>query len=410
MKNLGTNTVVALDIGTTKISVLVAEILVDNSLNIIGIGATPSFGVSRGVVVDIAQAVYSIKIAIKEAELMSGIKIENLAVGISGAHITSINSHGMIPIKQGRVKPQDILSVLQAARTIVIPDGQQILHVLPQYYIIDAQQKVLDPTGMFGVRLEVNAHIILGSISAVQNLINCCQIAGVSVTDIILEPLASAHSVLSTDEQELGVGILDIGGGTSDFAIYQAGTIRYTHIFPVAGNHVTHDIALCLRTTLKDAERIKKEFGSSNYKTVDINQDFEVEMVHGNQLKLVKQKDLVDIIQPRIEELFAMVLSQISHQQIKQLMPSGLVLTGGGAMLKSIEQTASEILNVTVRVGRPNVPALYSHSIGSPIYATAYGLLLYLLKNKAAVHINQLSGPLLNRILWKMKTWVSDFF
>ena len=250
---------VALDVGTTKISVLVAQKVSDTGLNIIGIGRAPAYGVSRGVVVDIAQAVHAIKLAVKEAELMAGCKIESVCVGVSGAHIQSFSSQGMIPIKNGRIRANDVTAVLAAAKAVVIAEGQQILHVLPQYYTIDNHQRVTDPVGMFGVRLEAQVHIITGSIASVQNLVRCCVAAGIGVNDIVLEPLASAEAVLSHDERELGVALLDIGGGTADFAIYQQGTIRHTKVFPVAGNHITHDIALCLRTTLKDAERVKQE-------------------------------------------------------------------------------------------------------------------------------------------------------
>ena len=265
MKNQSTynDILVALDVGTTKISVLVAQKVDQTSMNIVGIGRAPSYGVSRGMVVDIAQAVHSIKRAVTEAELMAGCKIEAVTVGISGAHIQSITSQGMIPIKNGQIRAHDVSAVLAAAKAVVIAEGQQILHVLPQYYTIDSHQRVADPEGMFGVRLDAQVHIITGSVASVQNLVRCCTAAGVGVKDIVLEPLASADAVLSPDERELGIALLDIGGGTADFAIYQQGAMRHTKIFPVAGNHITHDIALCLRTTLKDAERVKQEFGSA---------------------------------------------------------------------------------------------------------------------------------------------------
>lgn len=412
MKKQGSsnNLLVALDIGTTKICVLVAQYTCDDTLSIIGIGKAPSYGVARGVVVDIAQAVYAIKLAIKEAELMSGCKIESAYVGVSGSHIQAINSQGMIPIKQGRVKQTDIASVLAAAKAIVIPEGQQILHVLPQYYTIDGQQRVTDPQGMFGVRLEAQVHIITGSIASVQNLISCCEMAGISVTDIILEPLASAAAVLSTDEKELGVGILDIGGGTSDFAIYQQGAIRYTKVMGVAGNHVTHDIALCLRTTLKDAERIKCLFGTTEKNSHNINTSLEVEMVQGNASKTITTYDLVNVIEARISELFLLIEQEIQRSNLYHIMPSGIVLTGGGSLLQNIVQTGQKILNIPIRVGYPHVPVMFKESLGNPIYATSYGLLVYVLKNSKRNSFEYYAGSIVNRVLWRMKSWITDFF
>lgn len=401
---------VALDVGTTKMCVLVAHRVAPDSITIVGIGKAPSYGVSRGIVVDIAQAVQAIKMALKEAELMAGCKIESVSVGISGSHIQSINSQGMIPIKQGRIKEQDIASVLSAAKAIVIPEGQQVLHVLPQYYVIDGQQRVFDPMGMFGVRLEAQVHIITGAIASVQNLVRCCQLAGVTVSDIILEPLASADAVLSSDEKELGVGILDIGGGTSDFAIYQQGTIRHTKVFSTAGNHVTHDIALCLRTTLKDAERIKREYGTSGTTTLDLSHKVEVEMVHGGEVKLVCIRDLLYIIEPRVTELFTLLGQEIKQHYLQHMMPAGIVLTGGGSLLQGIKESAHALLKIPVRVGNPHVPALFKESLDNPMYATGYGLLIHMLKNSKSPTMDHLTLPLINRILWRMKSWVSDFF
>lgn len=404
------NLMVAIDIGTTKICVLIAQKIGDNNLTILGIGKAPSNGMARGVVVDIAQAVHSIKVALKEAELMAGCKITSAVVGISGAHIQSINSQGMIPIKHGRIRPYDVASVLAAAKAVVISEGQQILHVLPQYFMIDNQQKVMDPIGMFGVRLEAQVHIITGSIASVQNLVRCCQMAGVQVSDVILEPLASADAVLSIDERELGVALLDIGGGTSDFAIYQQGTIRYTKIFPIAGNLVTHDIALCLRTTLKDAERVKREFGITTMPTVDMRTEFEVEMVHGGESKHVLAHELFYIIEPRINELFMLIQKEIKNQHLEHLMPAGMVLTGGGALLRGMKEMAELMLGVPARLGIPHVPHMFKESLESPLYATSYGLLVQLMKKNKGVSLDHLNGPMVNRILWRMKSWVSDFF
>ena len=253
--------VVSIDVGTTKICVLVAHVLDKDHIEILGVGKAPSDGLRKGVVVDIQKTIASIKAAVKEAELMADVTINTAAVGISGGHIQSTNSHGMVAIKHGEVKESDVANVMNAARAFAIPEGMQMLHVLPQFFIIDSREKVQNPVGMHGIRLEVQAHVIMGAIASVQNLVKCCEMAGVKVTDIILEQLASAEAVLCDDEREIGVAMLDIGGGTSDLAVYQNGNIRHTFVLPVAGNHFTNDVAVGLRTTIKDAERVKKEYG-----------------------------------------------------------------------------------------------------------------------------------------------------
>ncbi len=406
----GDNLIVALDIGTTKICVLVAQRGIGNSITILGIGKAQSHGVARGVIVDIGQAVQAIKLAVKEAELMAECKIESVYIGVSGSHIQSINSQGMIPIKGGRIRPHDLLSVIAASKAIIIPEGQQILHVLPQYYTIDSQHRVMDPIGMYGVRLEVQTHIITGALAAVQNLVRCCQMAGVRVIDVILEPLASAFAVLSQDERELGVAMLDIGGGTSDFAIYQYNAIAHTKVIPVAGNHVTHDIALCLRTTLKDAERVKLEFGRSCMISPAKEQEFSAEMVHGAEHRAIKERELIAVIQPRIEELMLMVRKEITKNSFATSIPAGLVLTGGGSLLQGIKESAEAIVQVPVRVGKPQLVVIFKELLENPIYATSYGLLLYVIKQNKKGAMDYLAGPLISRIFGRMKSWMIDFF
>lgn len=400
---------VALDVGTTKISVLVAQKVSDTGLNIIGIGKAPAYGVSRGVVVDIAQAVHAIKLAVKEAELMAGCKIESVCVGVSGAHIQAFSSQGMIPIKNGRIRASDVTAVLAAAKAVVIAEGQQILHVLPQYYTIDNHQRVTDPVGMFGVRLEAQVHIITGSIASVQNLVRCCVAAGIGVSDIMLEPLASAEAVLSHDERELGVALLDIGGGTADFAIYQQGTIRHTKVFPIAGNHITHDIALCLRTTLKDAERVKQEWGSTQ-RLGNPQEQIEVEMVHGEEKTMVTVEEITRIIEPRVAELLMMVQKEITLHHLEHMMPAGMVLTGGGSLLHGMKESVQIALQIPARVGNPHVPPMFKEVLANPMHATGYGLLLHLLKKSLGAPLHDMSGPLVSRILYRMKSWVADFF
>ena len=399
----------AIDIGTTKICVLIANKLDNDTLEIIGVGKSASHGLSKGVVVDVAKTIYSIQTAIKEAELMAEVRLETVSIGISGAHISSYNSQGVVPISRTEIKEHDIAAVLAAAKAIPIPEGQHILHVLPQYYIIDGRDKVLDPIGMHGIRLEVQAHIIMGAISSVQNLVKCCQSAGVIVDDIILEHLASAHAVLSNDERTLGVGLLDIGGGTADLALYQQGTIRHTHVFPIAGNHFTNDTAIGLCTTLHEAEQIKKKYGIvHNHASKD--DCIEIDMVQGEQKQVIHVSDLVRILEPRAYELFSLVHHEIEKRHLKSYITTGLVLTGGGSLLHGMQDVAEMVLDIPVRIGKPKTPFLIPQSLESPIYATGYGLLLHTMKKHQADQLHNFSGPLIKRVFYRMKTWMTDFF
>ncbi len=410
MAKLFNNIITSIDVGTTKICVLMAHQLDDRAVEIIGVGKAPSDGLNKGVVVDVAKTIYSIRTAIKEAELMAGMPIENVSVGISGGHIRSINSQGVVPIKRGEIREQDVAAVLAAAKAVPIPDGQQIVHVLPQYYVIDGSDKVVDPLGMHGIRLEVQAHIIMGAIASVQNLVKCCESAGVIVTDIILEQLASALAVLSEDERKLGVAMLDIGGGTADLALYQHGSIRHTNVLSIAGNHFTNDIAIGLCTTLKDAERIKKEYGIAHHKALSKDDFFEIEMVQGDQMQVVHVSDLVRILEPRAHEMLSMIKREIESRNLQSFITTGLVLTGGGALLVGMQQLAETIFDIPVRIGHPKVPFSIPQTLQSPIYATSYGLLLHTMKKHKDDQMSNLSGPLIKRVFYRMKAWMVDFF
>jgi len=402
--------IVSIDVGTTKICVLIANQLDDEHVEIIGIGKAPSEGLKKGVVVDIAKTVNSIKAAVKEAELMAGCTVESAYIGISGGHIHSLNSHGMVAIKTGEIRQFDIASALAAAKATPIAEGQQLLHILPQYYVIDGTDRVTDPLGMHGVRLEVQAHIITGAVTSAQNLIKCCEMAGVKVNDIILEQLASADAVLSADERELGVGMLDIGGGTSDLALYQRGSIRHTMVLPVAGNHFTNDVAVGLRTTIKDAERIKKEYGVASRRYLG-DDDFEIEIdtVQGTQKQIIKVSQLADILEPRATEVLSLVYEDIISHGLKSFIQAGFVLTGGGSLLYGMKDLAQEIFQVPVRIGIPNVHLGFNQSLENPMYATGYGLLVHAMK-KNRCGIDDESGPSIKRIFVRMKSWISDFF
>jgi len=402
-------TITAIDVGTTKICVLVANQIDKNYIEVLGVGKAPSDGLRKGVVVDVARTVASIQQAVKEAELMSGQTIESASIGISGGHIHSINSSGAVPIKSGQVKIIDIEAVLAAAKAVPVAEGQQILHVLPQYFQIDGCDKLHDPTDMFGVRLEVQAHIITGSVASVQNLVSCCESAGVKVEDIVLEQLASAEAVLSADERQLGVGVLDIGGGTSDLALYQHGSIRHTMVLPVAGNHFTNDLAIGLRTTLSDAERIKKSYGMFGDIPNMEPEKIEIEMAQGGKTRIVTLNDLVLVLEPRATELLMLVKKEIEEKKLQSLIRSGLVLTGGGSLLVGIQEIAQTVFDCDVRIGNPRLQFGLAESLNSPVYATGYGLLLHTLKGKDE-KFRDVSGPAVKKVLMRMKSWISDFF
>jgi cell division protein FtsA len=402
--------IVALDIGTTKICVLVAQETADGSIEVIGIGKSTSHGLKKGIVVDINKTIHSIKRAVQEAELMAGCKIESACIGISGSHVQSINSQGVVPIKRKEVTQVDIKNVLASAQAVALPEGQQILHVLPQYYVIDSHERVKDPLGMYGVRLEAQVHIITGALSCVQNLVKCCESLNIKVTDIVLEQLASALAVLSPDERQLGVGVLDIGGGTSDFALYHNNSIIYTMVLPVAGDHFSNDLALGLRITLEDAERVKQVGGFVNPQGFEQDGMIEVESVQGGIHKNILLSELCAILQPRASELFNLINQELEQRKLKQFLSAGIVLTGGGSLLEGMQELATEIFGVPVRIGKPKSKDNLLESLDNPKYATGYGLLLHELQERSKKVRGHFSGPLVMRIAARMKSWVSDFF
>ncbi len=400
---------VSIDVGTTKISVLVCQ-LIDNHIEIIGIGRSPSEGLKKGVVVDVAKTIQSIKSAVKEAELMAGLTIESASVGVSGSHIHSLNSHGVVPVKHREISEYDIAQALAAAKAISLAQGEQILHVIPQYYIIDDEQSVQDPIGMHGVRLEVQAHIIVGGVTSVQNVLSCVTASGVQVTDIILEQLASADAVLSEDERDLGVAMLDIGGGTSDLALYKNGSIVHTMVLPIAGNHFTYDLATCLRTTIVDAERIKREYGMAMLSLLERDELIEISLAHGRGTQQAYRSDIIEILQSRATELLHLIHNDIIKHNLQHCLHSGLVLTGGGALLPGITTLATQIFRCPVRVGIPRIETAEHALLQNPQYATGYGLLVHMIKKQTHETMNALSGPLVKRIFSRMKSWINDFF
>lgn len=398
------NPLVAIDIGTTKICVLVGKASSDTALEIIGIGQAPCEGLKKGVVVNINKTINALKSAIKKAEIMADCSLEKAVIGISGSHIQSLRAHGSVPIQGTTVTRYDINNVLAHAQAITIPEGQKILHVIPHFYTLDGQERVIDPFGMHGVRLDVQVHIITASVAAMQNLIHCCKAAHIEVTDVVLEHLGSGLAVLSPDERELGVGIIDIGGGTTDVAVFHQNSIIFTHVVPLAGNHFTNDLALCLRITLPEAERIKKEYSLLNA----LPETICAEAIEKGTFKNISYYELDEIIRPRTHELLSFANTVFEKYALKQCMPSGIVLTGGGSLLDGITDAAQEILQMPVRLGRPQYAQSSANHVEHPLYATGYGLLLYSLTKQMNGNIAKHYPSFLSRIGTTMKKWLPE--
>jgi len=371
--------IVGLDIGTTKICCIVGEAK-ETGLDVIGIGQHPSRGLRKGVVINIESTVASIKRAVEEAELMAGCEIGAVYAGIAGGHIRGFNSQGVVAVKDKEVRPSDVARVIDAARAINIPQDREILHVLPQEFIIDEQDGIKEPLGMSGVRLEAKVHIVTAAVSSAQNIVKCCGRTGLTVADIVLEPLASAEAVLAEEEKELGVALVDVGGGTTDLAIFVNGAIQHTSVIPLGGNHLTNDIAVGLRTPMQEAERIKIQYGSAQVQMLERDETIEVPSVGGRAPRVLSRRILCEIIEPRVEELFQLVHREIQKAGQEDLLASGVVLTGGSTQLAGMPELAEEVLGLPVRRGAPrNVGGLID-VVKSPAYATAVGLLHYGLK------------------------------
>ncbi|MGA9530923.1 MAG: cell division protein FtsA [Candidatus Babeliales bacterium] len=396
----------SIDIGTTKIAVIVARTLPDHSLDIIGIGTAPSEGLEKGIVVNIEKATQSITHALKEAKLMANTPIDYVSIGVSGSHIETINSQGLVPLPKKYVTKEDIHKALYyAGQSIVVPEGKQILHALPHYFIIDGNDTVTQPLNMAGVRLEVHAHIILGAVNSVQNLVKCCETAGVRVKDIIVEQLASAEAVLTEDEKELGVAIIDIGGGTSDLAIYQRGSIRHTMVVPIGGNHFTRDIAICLHTSLGEAEKSKRALATHALNNKLLN-SLTLHHLGSNAQQTIPTATVAAIIKARTDELLSLFHKEIYAHNLHTLMPAGIVLTGGGSLLQGLANRASSLFDMPVRIGIPSLTQFLPPSLQSPMYATGCGLILYSLRRQAMTT----RAPLISSVVSAMKEWMSDFF
>jgi cell division protein FtsA len=371
------NIITALDIGTSKIVALIGEVTPDGSIEIIGLGRHPSRGLKRGVVVDIEATVSSIQRAVQEAELMAGCEVHSVYTGIAGSHIRSLNSHGIVAIRDKEVSPADVDRVIDAAKAVVIPADQKILHILPQEFIIDNQGSIREPVGMAGVRLEARVHIVTGSVSAAQNIAKCVRRCGLEVNDIILEQLASSHSVLTDDEKELGVCMVDIGGGTTDIAIFFEGAIQFTSVIPIAGDQVTNDIAMALRTPTKSAELIKLDYGCAMSELSNVSQMIEVMSVNERPGRKISARALSDVVSARYEELFTLVRNELRRSGFEDLIAAGIVLTGGASKVHGAIELAEMCFEMPVRRGCAHQMPGLVEATEDPSLATSVGLLLH---------------------------------
>jgi cell division protein FtsA len=367
--------VVGLDIGTSKIVAMVAEMKADGRYEIVGLGQHESRGLRKGVVVNIESTVESIQRALQEAEIMADCKIKSVYTGIAGSHIRSFSSSGMVAIRDKEVSESDVTRVLDTAKAVNIPTDQQIIHVLPQEFIVDGQDDIREPIGMSGIRLEVKVHIVTGAVSAAQNIVKCVRRCGLEVMDLTLQPLASSLAVLSEDEKELGVALVDIGGGTTDIAIFTGGAIRHTAVIPIAGDQVTNDIAMALRTPSPDADDIKLRYGIAKQALADANEKFDVPGLGDREPRSLSRQALAAVIEPRIEELFSLVLQEIRESGFEELLSSGVVLTGGTSLMPGMVELAEDIFLKPVRVGVPTYTGSLSDIVRSPRFSTVVGLL-----------------------------------
>ncbi|MCC6933521.1 MAG: cell division protein FtsA [Deltaproteobacteria bacterium] len=399
--------IVGLDIGTTKIAVIVAHRSSSGNLDVIGVGTHPSKGLRKGVVVNIEATVESIRQAVQQAEQLAGCKIIDVYAGIAGSHISGDNSFGVVGVKNREVTARDLERVIDSARALAIPNDREIIHILPQEYIIDDQDGIKEPLGMSGVRLEARVHIVTASVASGQNIVKCANRVGLNVRDIVLEPIASAEAVLTNEEKELGVALVDIGGGTTDLTIFHNGAIKYTAVIPLGGNNITNDIAAGLRTPVVAAEEIKKVYGCASIQNIPNTDSLEVTSTGGRTPRIVSRHQLIDIIQPRIEEIFAMVRRELLKSSIDEYLTAGIVLTGGSVLLEGLPDYAESFFNLPVRRGYPSDVGGLTDIVGSPEYATGVGLVLYGARSQPAVRERTFHGP---NVFERVKTRMSDWF
>lgn len=404
------NLIIGLDIGTSKIVTLVAELLPEGAIKIIGLGQHPSRGLKKGVVVNIDSTMQAIQRSLEEAELMADCKIQTVYTGIAGSHVRSLNSHGMVKIRDAEVTQMDVDHVVETARAIALPADQQILHILTQEFIIDGQDDVREPLGMSGMKLEVKVHIVTGAVAAAQNIVKCIKRSGLEVSDLILQPLASSVAVLTEDEKELGVCLVDIGGGTTDIAVFKSGSIRHTAVIGIAGDQVTNDIAVAFRTPTQSAEDIKVNHGCALRQLADPREMVEVPGVDGREARQLSLQTLAEVVEPRIVELYELVLQELRRSGMEEMIASGIVITGGSSMMRGMIELGEEIFHMPVRLGMPRYVGGLSEVVSNPRYATGVGLVLM---GKQQMERHMTGKMELNSfvgVFRRMKEWIQGNF
>lgn len=410
VKKSDKNIIVGLDIGTSKVVAIVGEVKDDDSIEIIGLGTHPSRGLKKGVVVNIESTVQSIQRAVEEAELMAGVEIDSVYAGIAGSHVSSLNSHGIVAIKDGEVTHADVERVIDAARAVPIPADQKILHILPQEFIIDNQEGIHDPVGMSGVRLEAKVHMVTGAVSAAQNIVKCVRRCGLEVEDLILEQLASSYSVLEEDEKDLGVCLVDVGGGTTDIAVFTGGSIRHTGVIPIAGDQVTNDIAVALRTPTQHAEDIKLKYACALTQLASAEETIEVPSIGDRPSRRLSRDTLAEVVQPRYEELLMLIQDELRRSGFQDLVAGGVVMTGGSSKMEGLTDLAEEVFHMPVRLGVPRYVTGLVDVVRNPIHATGVGLLLFGYRNQT-VRVPEVSGSASLGGVWsRMKSWFQGNF
>ncbi|HXQ31721.1 MAG TPA: cell division protein FtsA [Steroidobacteraceae bacterium] len=409
-KRIDRNLIVGLDIGTSKVVSLVGELKSDGELEVIGIGSHPSRGLKRGVVVNIDSTVQSIQRAVEQAELMAGVEINAVYTGIAGSHVRSLNSHGIVAIKDKEVTQGDVARVMDAAQAVALPADQRILHVIPQEFIIDNQEGIRDPIGMSGIRLEARVHIVTGAESAAQNIVKCVQRCGLEVEDIVLEQWASSYAVLTDDEKDLGVCLVDIGGGTTDLAVFSGGALRHTAVIPIAGDQVTNDIAVSMRTPTQYAEDIKIRYACALSQLANPDETIEVPSVGDRPPRRLARQTLAEIVEPRYEELYNLIRDELRRSGFEEAIAAGIVITGGSAKMEGAVELAEEVFHVPVRLGIPHGVVGLADVVRNPIHATGVGLLQYARAQSVLAGDTKPLGANVRNVFDRMKSWFQGSF
>ncbi|MBR9872383.1 MAG: cell division protein FtsA [Gammaproteobacteria bacterium] len=404
------NMIVGLDIGTSKVVAIVGKRKMDGTIEVVGIGSHPSRGLKRGVVVNIEVTVQAIQRAVEEAELMAGCRIHSVYAGIAGSHIKSLNSHGIVAIRDREVTQADIDRVIDAAQAVAIPADQKVLHILPQEFVIDNQEGIKEPMGMSGVRLEAKVHLVTCAVNAAQNIDKCVKRCGLEVDDIILEQLASSHAILTEDEKELGVCVVDMGGGTTDIAVFTGGAIRHTAVIPIAGDQVTNDIAMALRTPTQNAEEIKIKYACALTQLAGAEDTIKVPSVGDRAPRDLSRQALAEVVEPRYEELFTLVQSELRRSGFEDMIPAGIVITGGSSTMEGVVELAEEIFHMPVRLACPQAVSGMTEVVNNPIYATGVGLLIHGFRQMDLGRTPVLKAEDAPSLIERMKAWFTGQF